>query len=117
MKFLLILLGFIGVLSYEQTSTYVPEQSKTVTKSKTPSQSIDTFNDIDINLRDIVIDNDIDIRRKNKKRKNRRRKKRNRRTRTKKYDYDSIDDDDDDIDDDDENDVIINQQNYDSNYY
>ena len=60
MKFLLILLGFIGVLSYEQTSTYVPEQSKTVTKSKTPSQSIDTFNDIDINLRDIVIDNDIE---------------------------------------------------------
>lgn len=114
MKILLIFLGFIGVLSYEQISSYVPEQSKTVTKSKSPTQSIDTFNDIDINLRDIVIDNDIDIRRKNKKRKNRRRKKRNRRMRNRKYSYDSIDDDD--IDDD-ENDVIINQQNYDANYY
>lgn len=98
MRIILALLCLIGVMTYEESSTYVPEQSKTVMKGKGDVKTAIT--DIDINMRDVNIN-----RRRRKRRKNRRRRYRNRRR-----------DEDDDFDYDDD-DITVNQDSLDYNYY
>ena len=109
----------------EQVSNFVPQQDKSLTKSpNTQTSSIDKINNIDINMRDIIIA--IDTRQitenknsnennKHSKRNKRRGRRNNRSNQNKQYHNDYNEYKEDEYYN--EDDSIINQYNLDNTYY
>ena len=109
----------------EQVSNFVPQQDKSLTKKpRAQTPSVDKINDIDINMRDIIIA--IDTRqitenkgsnenKKQTKRNKRRGRRNNRSNKNKQYHNDYNEYNEDDYYN--EDDSIVNQYNLDNTYY
>ena len=109
----------------EQVSNFVPQQEKSLTKSSSAqTSSIDKINNIDINMRDIIIavdtrqitenknTNDNNKRSKRHRRRGGRRKRNNHSNQNKEYHNEYQEDDYYN-----EDDSIVNQYNLDNKYY
>jgi hypothetical protein len=109
----------------EQVSNFVPQQEKSLTKSSNAqTSSIDKINNIDINMRDIIIavdtrqitenknTNDNNKRSKRHKRRGGRRKRNNHSNQNQQYHNEYQEDDYYN-----EDDSIVNQYNLDNKYY
>lgn len=133
--FIAILFAFIAnTFCYltEQVSSFVPQQDKSITtKPNRHSSSIDKINNIDINMRDIIIAIDTrTITETNNSNRNTKRRKRNRRRRRRnnnhhndrnkqsytQHNYNEYYQEDTNYNDNND-DTIINQYNLDNTYY